>query len=427
MYIIYIHMKIIDIHPNYLNDEIANKIVSNYELKKRYCRKYKDYFGGADADNQEQMRQELTEVRLPPGVEPQTFSDLIITEQTILQLFTLYRTVGESYPHYSAGLKSISAIKPLASYPPAGSSGHAYEQIVQLAKIFNINFQFTTPEYRKRYTEEARWKVTEKQYIENILLIIFKYNHPIIQPHLSLNNLIIRWNSYPVSPGGKYSCIFWLYNNKYITKLIETFNNYQGIDSEPLKDKEPLDQDTIFSSKLSEFKTVAELSPGDKLLMCLLFGNMFILNIDDTEAHINVVCSNKESIIHFYEEYFQNCEDAPVDVISGFLTAYSVEYKTETETEDPKYGDILNTMHLFDDMSPLRVHILLSYSQNRHFTLLIENYHVVADEILHIKTREYEVMYNDLIKMAVEMPLSLPPSSSPPLPPSSQLPPPLPR
>ena len=38
-------MKIIDIHPNYLNDEIANKIVSNYELKKIYYMKYKDYFG----------------------------------------------------------------------------------------------------------------------------------------------------------------------------------------------------------------------------------------------------------------------------------------------------------------------------------------------------------------------------------------------
>ena len=40
-------MKLINIHPKYLNNELISKILSNNNFKRKYTRKYKDYFGGA--------------------------------------------------------------------------------------------------------------------------------------------------------------------------------------------------------------------------------------------------------------------------------------------------------------------------------------------------------------------------------------------
>ena len=39
-------MKLINVPPKYLNEELINKICKNKDFKREYTRKYKEFFGG---------------------------------------------------------------------------------------------------------------------------------------------------------------------------------------------------------------------------------------------------------------------------------------------------------------------------------------------------------------------------------------------
>lgn len=396
-------MKIIDIHPNYLNDEIANKIVSNYELKKRYCRKYKDYFGGADAnadiirDRQQirrqqiqQMGQNLRYLRLPYKIIDQ----LNITFDTIFQLYQFYKKIGKPYPHYSAGLNSISAIKPLASYPPDGNPIHHIEDIQVLRESFNISDGY------------------DNEYIKKILLIIFRFNHYLIADELKKYNLVIKWNVCG------NMCNFWVYDIGYIKQAVDTFNS--------LYDKEygysylssgynnifTILSDIRFAT--AEYRSKGyQLTPSDKLLICVLFGNHFTFNKDgnDLVANLNqdihtkcIGSADEFNIFNFYKIYFQNCKDAHVDVISVFLTAYGAEYNSPQYEnliyDNPEYGNIFYQKHytyINNTQGEKILKLILKY--NELLTLNIYKYLDKANQILHGKThKEYAEIYMSLVE-----------------------------